>query len=504
MALGLDQIVRERTDLSDAEADHLRALVVEWALLADLGFSDLVLWIPTWNTAGFVAAAQARPSTAPTQSPGDAVGRFLPRGRMPLLDRVSATRVIETHRHIDDPLVPVADEGIPILFRGRLIGLIVRQSGMLTGRSRGALEQVYLESADHLAEMVAEGRFPDPGAVSGPGETPRVGDGLVRLSPSGIVEFASPNAASALRRAGITSPLVGESLATVTAGLGRGPGPVDENLSMVVRGSAAAGAELDTETATVAMRAIPLRRRGASRGALLLVRDATELRRHERALLSKDATIREIHHRVKNNLQTVSALLRMQGRRVGGSDARSALAEAERRVASIAVVHEILAHTPGDTVEFDDVSRRLLALVADTATATNSARLVQSGTFGSLPGDVATPLSMVVAELLANAVEHGGGTATLSVARYPNRLVVDITDEGPGLPTGFNMTNSPRLGLSIVRTLVTEELHGSLELGPAAAPSGAGSAGADRAGGVVSEESAPGVSAVVSLPVSWA
>ena len=102
----------------------------------------------------------------------------------------------------------------------------------------------------------------------------------------------------------------------------------------------------DGSDTTVVLRCMPLLDSGNVTGALVLMRDVSELRRRDRLLLSKDAAIREVHHRVKNNLQTISSLLRLQSRRMPTGEPRSALEEAERRVRSIAVVHEILSATP--------------------------------------------------------------------------------------------------------------------------------------------------------------
>ena len=189
---------------------------------------------------------------------------------------------------------------------------------------------------------------------------------------------------------------------------------------------------------------------------VVLVRDVTDLRRRERALLTKDATIREIHHRVKNNLQTVAALLRMQSRRIGSEEARAALDEAVRRVAAIAVVHETLARAPGETVAFDDVADRLVAMAADTAAALDVGGIRREGSFGTLPTDVATPLAMALTELLQNAVEHGlkagapdrgdAGTVVLSVARTPGSLVVHVDDDGAGLPARVRRRRARRAG----------------------------------------------------------
>ena len=215
-------------------------------------------------------------------------------------------------------------------------------------------------------------------------------------------------------------------------------------------------------------RALPLLPAGVPIGALVLVRDITEIRRRERLLLTKDATIREIHHRVKNNLQTVAALLRLQARRLPGPEGRAALEEAVRRVGSIAIVHDTLSQTFDESVDFDDVADRLRAMVGDVSSADGHVRTARQGSFGVLTGEVATPLAMVLTELLQNAVEHGlrgrTGTVTLRARRVGDGLWVDVEDTGPGLPAGFDLANGT-LGLSIVRALVEGELYGELTHG---------------------------------------
>jgi two-component sensor histidine kinase len=227
------------------------------------------------------------------------------------------------------------------------------------------------------------------------------------------------------------------------------------------------------------VRSIPLRAAGEHVGALVLVRDVTDLRRRDRELVTKDATIREIHHRVKNNLQTVAALLRLQARRIGSEEARTALEEAVRRVGSIAIVHETLSQEVHDEVGFDEIADRLGAMVTDVgAPHDRPDRIVvrREGSFGVLPNETATALAMVLTELLQNAVEHGypeghlaegrTGLITVTPERLAGRLRVTVDDDGTGLPEGFDPDTSLNLGLSIVRTLVESELGGLLELRP--------------------------------------
>ena len=138
------------------------------------------------------------------------------------------------------------------------------------------------------------------------------------------------------------------------------------------------------------------------------MRDVTDLRRLDRLLLTKDAAIREVHHRVKNNLQTISSLLRLQARRLDPGEAQQALKEAERRVRSIALVHEILSRDPGEEVPVLR-DRRVARAHGQGLGGRNRRRstITVDGDLGDVTAMVATPLALVIAELLQNAIEHG-------------------------------------------------------------------------------------------------
>jgi len=238
-----------------------------------------------------------------------------------------------------------------------------------------------------------------------------------------------------------------------------------------IDGGQPATAEIDGGGATVLFRALPLRPRGQALGALLLMQDVTELRRRDRQIMSKDATIREIHHRVKNNLQTVAALLRLQARRVSVPEARAALEESMRRVSSIALVHETLSGSLDEAVRFDEIVDRLLGMLADVAGAAGSVRVSRDGSFGELPAEAATPLVLVLTELVQNALEHAfpddrAGSVTVSARRQRGELEVTVADDGVGLPTALGGESGERLGLQIVRTLVSAELAGTVEITP--------------------------------------
>ncbi|WP_422771622.1 histidine kinase N-terminal domain-containing protein [Plantactinospora sp. WMMC1484] len=486
----LRDLAEEHTTLRPVDIDHLHRVAGDWQLLSDLSFADLLLWVPVTGTDGFVCVAQVRPTTAPTAYQDDQVGRIFGG------PEVAHLAIAYTQGRIwreGDPVwygdTPARHEAIPVRLRtgdgehGEVIAVVGRDTNLSTARTPSQLELNYLTTADDLAQMLADGTFPP---VRHPGETttaPRVGDGLVRLDANGKVTYASPNAQSAYRRLGFASHLVGEDLAALNGRLAADPLEGTEAANRVLaalRGEAPPRREIEARGATVLTRALPLMPAGVPIGALVLVRDMTEVRRRDRALITKDATIREIHHRVKNNLQTVAALLRLQARRVGIPAARAALEESVRRVASIALVHETLSMSSDEAVEFDGIVDRVAAAAAEVAATDVPVRMRREGSFGVLPAEIATSLVIVLNELLLNAVEHAfpepgeidGGVppatapaeVVVSAHRFRKQLHVTVADNGQGLPAEFDADQGATLGLQIVRALATGELRGTIEL----------------------------------------
>ena len=459
----LGEMLRTHGNLSAIQQEWLHLLVVDWQVIADLAFSDLVLWVRDGE--GFVAVAHSRPSTGVTVHQDDVVGQRLPAARVELMEHARREGMIQ---HSQEPRwtgsFAVREDLVPVVCNGEAIAVLARESNLGIARSPTRLEVNYQSLADELCGMVARGEFPQTSAPAARRGGPRVGDGIIRIDADGQVTYASPNATSCFHRMGVQEAMVGHVLASTVTELIEMHSTVDESLPLVLMGKAPWRTEVEIKGVSLSMRSIPLTEYGQRRGALLLVRDVSEIRLRERELLSKDATIREIHHRVKNNLQTVSALLRLQSRRSENEQVKAALAEAQRRVATIALVHETLSQTIDESMDFDDLVSRMLSLSADIAVNDSHARTRLVGSVGSVPSSAATALAVVITELVANAVEHGlkdrQGTVTLAAEREGDELTFQVIDDGVGIDDSGPGSG---LGTQIVRTLVTAELRGSIQ-----------------------------------------
>ena len=471
----LDNLLGGRTTVTIDQSHRIRELVADWQLLSDLSFADLILWVPIrkdvklWPT-GHIAVAHIRPTTAATVFVNDVIGDEVTWGARPNIDEaLSGGEIVRNTEPENVGGVLIKEETIPVFFEGQVIAVISRHRNAEQMRSPGKLELNYREIANHLYQMVAEGNFPyqDAGSLFEP--VPRVGDGLIRLDVNGAISFASPNAKSAFSRMGWRGDLEGRNLGEAAAQVvTASPNAQEEAIRSRLNGKVLRRVEIDNQGATIDLLVLPLIQGSDRIGAIVLLQNVTELRRRERELVTKDATIREIHHRVKNNLQTVSALLRLQSRRIEDPSAAAALDEAVRRIASIALVHETLSNSTENTVAFDEVLNSLVTHALELSPRMGQLTIERVGHLGSLESRIATPLSLVVTELMHNALEHGlfdsGTRLVIELQRYSNEGLVTISDDGVGLPEGFDITTSSNLGLQIVRTLTENELKGELKL----------------------------------------
>ena len=168
----------------------------------------------------------------------------------------------------------------------------------------------------------------------------------------------------------------------------------------------------------------------------------------------------------RSNLQTVSALLRLQARRTEDSNASAAIEEAVRRVASIAVVHETLSASARDSVVFDEVVEKIMKNALELSPRAGEISVAKNGEFGQITSLLATPLALVITELIHNALEHGlaeiGDKVEVHVKLNDKDMVVEVRDNGIGLEKNFNVESDMNLGLQIVKTLTENELSGTL------------------------------------------
>ena len=468
------ELARSIAGYDDAAVQQMQALFRSWALLADLGLGDALLLAPMVERPdNFVVLANVRPSTAPTLYSHDPLGDVHRAENRPFVAEAWSSGDVCSGTVTLGPTFPAGEarvEAARLRLGDDSIGVVLRER-RVRDRPLLQLEQTYSALADRLMQMISDGVFPFRGTHVRQYGAPRVGDGLLVLDHSQRITFQSPNAVSALHRLGTQRTPLGRRLHDIG---------VDDSF---IRSAYAMQKGVSQEQehgheVTVTGRCIPLVENGEVDGGFVLLRDISELKSRDRLLISKDATIREIHHRVKNNLQTISSLLRLQARRLESDEAKDALGESVRRIAAIAIVHETLANDAtdevGDAVSFIDVARPLIRLIEEgLQSPENPIEFVISGDPGRLSLIRSQPLAVVLTELLQNVVDHAfpegwlpaaGKRVEVHFGIVEGHVEVTVVDNGVGPRDDFDFAESRGLGLTLVHTFVTGELGGTIEM----------------------------------------
>ena len=433
---------------------HAANVAANLQLIADLSYGDVALARP--SDGRLVVTADARPMTAVAAMPATRVGQGLDRADEPEAYDAWENRasVIGTRRRSSRGIVfftsarPAGSAEMPI-------GVIIRDVVQQVIEAPGTMELAFMGLAERVLRLLEAGPLIDVDTGE-PFTTRRIaGDGVMAVDGDGIVTYASPNAVNIMGLAGFEGALVGSRMSELPGGA-TATGPV-----ILAPGAREVTLELGG-------RALRFRAIGFAPGALVLVEDVTDVRRREQEIRVKEATIREVHHRVKNNLQTIASLLRIQARRTTSAEAARALAEAVERVSSMAVVHEMLASATEESVDFADVARTVVDMVRRGMSGGGGLRVLTEGETGLVPASAATSLALVTAELVHNAIEHGvgvsgAGSVVVSMRRLPDALHLSVRDDGAGLPAEFDAATSAHLGLAIVKTVVEDDLRGVLD-----------------------------------------
>jgi two-component sensor histidine kinase len=212
--------------------------------------------------------------------------------------------------------------------------------------------------------------------------------------------------------------------------------------------------------------------------AAIAMENARLFEQTREGLKTKSVLLREMHHRVKNNLQQVASILSMQRRRAKSAQVERILAESVGRIQGIAATHDLLSREQLGVASVDEIARKIIGIVQGNLVPP-SLRLEMSVETCStrMPSEQATTLAIVLNELIANAIEHGfaqrsRGHITITCARADDTIAVRVADDGQGLGADFVLDHADGLGLQLVSSLVRSDLRGNFSLRRAADATG--------------------------------
>ena len=462
-------LIDESSRLSDENRALLDKVIVCLPIMADLSRSDLLLYRSV-DPGHAVVIAHARPHSVSSVHGEDQTGQAITRREFPLLARVLARQREGGAATQGDPGESVLKEIWPVRSAtGEVSAALCIETTIVEAQRHHRRSLVFRGVLRDLQQMLVRGEIESTESLSSFGEH----DGILFVDAKKQIRYVSGVAENLYRKLGHAESLLRHSITSV--------GTNESAYFAAVESGRCVEVETREGQLIWIRKAIPVRETQSRlplatsgnspwKGILLTVSDVTDSRHREQELRVKAAMIQEIHHRVKNNLQTIASLLRMQSRRVQDPAARMQLDEGVSRILSVAVVHEFLSHDEGSVINIREVAQRIINhTVQGIMDPEKGIHLALRGGGFSLVAQQATACALVINELLQNAVEHGfadrsGGTIVVNLMDENGDAVIEIADDGEGLPPDFDLDHSSSLGLRIVQTLVREDLKGQFEL----------------------------------------
>mgnify|MGYP003599337552 FL=1 len=447
-------LCKKLTDLAMEDIAYLERMGALLPVAADLAHAQLTLYVRAAERQVVVVVAQARPHTTFVRYKPHLLGTVVPCLEEPLVEyslkygqSILGQREWALGMLGQMQTLPVCNA------QGEVIAVLSCESSMEEAGAAG--HELLLETAQWLLLAAV------PAVPAACFKTLTASDGIILVDPKGQILFANAAAAHMYRVLG-AAQLPGRHI--YERGL---------ELQFVEKAHAAqqpAEAECEAGGMVLVMRALPILHKGKVQRLVVLVSDVTELRKKEKELLIKSAVIQEIHHRVKNNLQTIASLLRLQARRSTSPEVQAALRESVNRILSISVVHEFLSQQDAEIIDVAEVARNILETVSQNMLEPEfDLNTELDGNTVILPSEQASSLALVINELIQNSLEHAfvgrkKGTIGIIISSTEDMYEVVIYDDGVGLPETFAIQDLQSLGLQISRTLVESDLGGRFSL----------------------------------------
>lgn len=450
------QLCQKYTDLGEKDIEILEQLASQLHYYTYLTGNDIFIDTLTRNGKDSIVLAWSSPGSKSLYRTS-VVGQLACANNEPAVYRTTTTGEISRDiRGESQEGVPISQTVVPIWnHEGKIIGVLIREQDI----SKEIRQEKQVEFLTHTAEQLSstlmylsmtESSFED-----------WLGNGIFILNKHGKITYANKNANKMYRdhcgmdALGNDFWLLLPNYHSLTELLAYFQDPLEINFG----------------DKCYRFHIHPLVIYGELSGCAVSSQDVTDLRRKEQELNAKSVIIREIHHRVKNNLQNIAALLRLQMRRSKAAAVEAEFAASINRIMAIALVHDVSACSTWESIDLIELTERIVnGIMEHSVMPDQHIETRVKGQRVQLPGTQAVSLALVINELVSNALKHGvgprgEGKIVVTIEEKNDYIYITVTDDGPELPDEiFNQVPNNHLGLQIVDSLVNEQLGGSFRL----------------------------------------
>jgi two-component system, sensor histidine kinase PdtaS len=449
----VNSLCKLHTDLLDEDIHIINEVVQNLSLIADLNQANVFIDCPTREKKYAIVVAEARPATAKSVYKYPVVGKFAYETFEPAVFYVFRTgkpiflnhALTQEGKKVEQSVVPIVGSN------NRIIGTLIMEkdnSDKLQNQNKLQALTAANETLSELLLGIAE---------NSPYISEVIEESLFIIDAEQTIQYSNPAAMNLVLEMCVQECKIGTPFSYYFPSLEETCTLPDE---LVIQ-------EVTINNKVFQVKKITLVINETNSGAFIIFRDLTELREKERELTVKTVAIREIHHRVKNNLQTVASLLRLQMRRGLPEGSKVHFVESLNRILSIASVYEIiLSNSSIDDVEvFSLIEKIGNMLVFNQDHEGRNITIEYTGPKLLVKSNIAVSIALVINELVQNCVKHAfkglsKGKIIVSIQESPSLITVQVRDNG----IGFSKHNTSSLGLDIVKMMIEYDLSGQFNI----------------------------------------
>ncbi len=454
----IEEFCRTFTDLDNADIARIKRLAINLPIIADLEDSDIFIDCPTKEPEVALVVAQAAPASGKSLYTGTVVGEYAAKKNEPAVFRTLTVGLptkellgrTQENREVLQKVSPVKNDG------GKVIGCLICETDISKDMQTKRNLSLLTHATSQLTDSLLLARNKDEGIPF------HVTDGIVIFDRQGVAVYANPVAKKIYKDLGFINELEGLDFENLCF--------EERNFDEILEYGKIVSSEVRFGQQIFNVKYLVMEGKVNKNARIaMLLTDETDVKTKEKELILKSVAIKEIHHRVKNNLQTIASLLRLQSRRINSKMAKKAFSDSIARVLSIAATHEILAQNGVDDIELSMMLKKIVQSAnVDSSESGKDIKITVGGDSIRQRSEMATSIALVVNELVQNSIKHaftGRREGSVDVVLRKGKVFscITITDNGIGFEMA-QMEKASSLGMQIVQQLVRGSLGGSLNI----------------------------------------
>ncbi|MEA4988886.1 MAG: sensor histidine kinase [Anaerovorax sp.] len=449
----IERLCKEYTDLTGEEIEVIKQLGLGLQLLANLEDADFFIDCPTTDGVDAIVVAEAKPENVPSSYKKTVVGLLAKPNNEPAVARTFRLGLsTKQMKAVTQESTMVIQSVEPIKHGDRVIGVLIEEkradeNSEMSERIRFS-DASYAIVADMLTRMDEQSSW----------LTDYIDEAVILVDMQGYVSFRNKMARDIFERLGYTNDILGMPY--------KGIALHGSDLEWFDQDASYSGIEVSVSNLDLTVKQIFLKNNNVD--FAIMIRDITHIREKEKELILKSVAIKEMHHRVKNSLQTIASLLRLQGRRTKNEEAKMILDESMNRILAIATTHELLAKVGVDQVNIRDVLENIKNNTLQYfQKPTTKVTIKIEGDDFEVDSEISTSVALVVSELMHNSLQHAfpnrpEGLIHIQITRGQMYSNIEVSDDGKGFD--FEQVKGTSLGLNIVISIIKEKLKGNLRI----------------------------------------